>query len=65
MKKPDIYINECDSYFLSQSKFLVSIAIQVISCNSEDCIIPIFISVPLSDKDIPYMDKTSTGNVYS
>lgn len=62
MKKPAIYTNKC--YFLSESKVLVSIDIQVISCNLEDCIILIFISVPLSDRNIPYMDKTSARNVY-
>lgn len=39
-----------------QSELLVGI--QVISCNLEACIILIFISVPLSDKNAPYMDKT-------
>ena len=55
-------INKCS--FLSECKFLVSIAVQVISCSLEDCIILIFISVPLSDKNIPYMDKTSTRYIH-
>lgn len=62
MKQPAIYINEC--YFLAESELLVSIAIQVISCNLEACIILIFISVPLSDKKVPSIDKTFTRNVY-
>lgn len=56
-KKLAIYINKCGCYFLSENKVLVSIAIQVISCNLEDYIILVFISVPLSDRNIPYMGK--------
>lgn len=62
MKTTVIYINKSSCYF--KSKVPVNIVIQVISCNLEDCTILIFISVPLSDKNIPYMDKTSTRNVY-
>lgn len=58
MKKLAVYINKCGCYFLSKNKVLVSIAIQVIfSCNLEDYIILVFISMPLSDRNIPYMGK--------
>lgn len=58
MKKLAVYINKCGCYFLSNNKVLVSIAIQVIfSCNLEDYIILVFIIMPLSDRNIPYMGK--------
>lgn len=59
MKKPDIYINKC--HFLSEGK----IHRVTIACNLEYCIILIFINVPLSDKNIPYMDNISAVHTFN